>query len=220
MSGPMNASTVSGPFSCRQREGSQYTPREGVTRRVYSGSGLVGRGWPRYAPPLPSLRQPLPDKSRKKPMLNPCPQREESNRLRRPRWRPGNSRPARSITREAFFGLRTFPARGAGRALVNGAASRVSALGFESLTHTLPSPAAAFPRSCVRDMFSPCAPTLSHPTPNVVVRIGCRRCTRKGSYRLARLAAKYGAEIPMMELLAHLAGDCAIWDTRHPGAPR
>jgi len=56
--------------------------------------------------------------------------------------------------------------------------------------------------------------------PYVVVRIGCRRCTRKGSYRLARLAAKYGAEIPMIELLAHLAGDCAIWDTRHPGAPR
>jgi hypothetical protein len=56
--------------------------------------------------------------------------------------------------------------------------------------------------------------------PYVVVRIACRRCTRKGSYRLARLAAKYGAEIPMMELLAHLAGDCAIWDTRHPGPPR
>jgi len=56
--------------------------------------------------------------------------------------------------------------------------------------------------------------------PYIVVRIACRRCTRKGSYRLARLAAKYGAEIPMMELLAHLAGDCAIWDTRHPGAPR
>src|SRR5271165_7180344 len=33
-------------------------------------------------------------------------------------------------------------------------------------------------------------------------------------------AAKYGADIPMTELLAHLAGDCAIWDTRHPGAPR
>jgi len=45
--------------------------------------------------------------------------------------------------------------------------------------------------------------------PYVVVRIACRRCTRKGSYRLARLAAKYNAEIPMMELLAHLAGDCA-----------
>src|SRR5271155_1891266 len=56
--------------------------------------------------------------------------------------------------------------------------------------------------------------------PYVVVRIACRRCTRKGSYRLARLAAKYGAEIPMMGLLAHLAGDCAIWDARHPGAPR
>jgi len=24
----------------------------------------------------------------------------------------------------------------------------------------------------------------------------------------------------MMELLAHLAGDCTIWNTRHPGAPR
>ena len=56
--------------------------------------------------------------------------------------------------------------------------------------------------------------------PYVIVRIGCRRCTRKGAYRLARLAAKYGAEIPMLELLAHLAGDCAIWDARHPGAPR
>jgi len=56
--------------------------------------------------------------------------------------------------------------------------------------------------------------------PYVVVRIACRRCTRKGSHRLARLAAKYGAEIPITELLAHLAGDCAIWDTRHPGAPR
>ena len=56
--------------------------------------------------------------------------------------------------------------------------------------------------------------------PYVVVRVACRRCTRKGSYRLARLAAKYGAEIPMTELLAHLAGDCAVWDTRHPGAPR
>jgi hypothetical protein len=56
--------------------------------------------------------------------------------------------------------------------------------------------------------------------PYVVVRIACRRCTRKGSYRLARLAAKHGSEIAMMELLAHLAGDCAIWDARHPGVPR
>jgi hypothetical protein len=56
--------------------------------------------------------------------------------------------------------------------------------------------------------------------PYVVVGLACRRCTRKGSYRLARLAAKYGSETPMMELLAHLAGDCAIWDARHPGVPR
>jgi hypothetical protein len=52
--------------------------------------------------------------------------------------------------------------------------------------------------------------------PYVVVRIACRRCTRKGSYRLARLAAKHGSEIQMMELLAHLAGDCAIWNTATP----
>ena len=38
--------------------------------------------------------------------------------------------------------------------------------------------------------------------PYVVVRVACRRFTRKGSYRLARLAAKYGAEIPMTELPA------------------
>ena len=68
-------------------------------------------------------------------------------------------------------------------------------------------------------LFMPGADVLSS-YPYVVVRIACRRCTRKGSYRLARLAAKYGSEIPMMELLAHLAGDCAIWDARDPGAPR
>ena len=74
-------------------------------------------------------------------------------------------------------------------------------------------------RTCSRYVLIMPADALSS-YPYVVVRIACRRCTRKGSYRLARLAAKYGAEIPMMELLAHLAGDCAIWDTRHPGAPR
>jgi hypothetical protein len=69
-------------------------------------------------------------------------------------------------------------------------------------------------------MFCACLARMSSPPTYVVVRIACRRCTRKGSYRLARLAAKYGSEISMMELLAHLAGDCAIWNTRHPGAPR
>ncbi|WP_158808458.1 hypothetical protein [Beijerinckia sp. L45] len=34
---------------------------------------------------------------------------------------------------------------------------------------------------------------------------------------MARLAAKYGAEIEMAALLAHLAGDCAMWGRqRHP----
>jgi hypothetical protein len=36
--------------------------------------------------------------------------------------------------------------------------------------------------------------------PFVVVRIACRVCTRSGSYRLARLAAKYGPETSMRDL--------------------
>jgi hypothetical protein len=42
-------------------------------------------------------------------------------------------------------------------------------------------------------------------------------CSRKGSYRLARLADKYGSEIDMRELLEFLAGDCRYWRPRHPG---
>jgi len=52
--------------------------------------------------------------------------------------------------------------------------------------------------------------------PYVVVRLGCTKCSRTGSYRLARLAAKYGAEIEMLRLLECLAGDCAWWRPRHP----
>ena len=44
--------------------------------------------------------------------------------------------------------------------------------------------------------------------PWVVVRLGCRYCERRGSYRLARLAAKYGAEIGLEDLLDKLAFDC------------
>lgn len=44
--------------------------------------------------------------------------------------------------------------------------------------------------------------------PFVVVRLGCSQCKRSGAYRLARLAAKYGAEIPLDELLDRLARDC------------
>ena len=46
--------------------------------------------------------------------------------------------------------------------------------------------------------------------PFVIVRIACTRCSRKGSYRLARLAERYGAEIRMPELLALLSGDCVF----------
>lgn len=56
--------------------------------------------------------------------------------------------------------------------------------------------------------------------PFVVVRLACTMCPSQGSYRLARLADKYGAEIPMPSLLAHLAGDCRYWGgPRHPGIP-
>jgi hypothetical protein len=46
--------------------------------------------------------------------------------------------------------------------------------------------------------------------PFVVVRIACRVCTRSGSYRLARLAAKYGPEITLHELTDRFAYDC-LW---------
>jgi ATP-dependent DNA ligase len=46
--------------------------------------------------------------------------------------------------------------------------------------------------------------------PFVVVRISCRVCTRSGSYRLARLAAKYGPEITLRGLTARFSYDC-LW---------
>lgn len=55
--------------------------------------------------------------------------------------------------------------------------------------------------------------------PYVVVRLACTMCSRIGSYRLARLADKYGAAIGMDELLEHLAGDCRHWRPRHPYQP-
>jgi hypothetical protein len=40
--------------------------------------------------------------------------------------------------------------------------------------------------------------------PFVVVRIACRVCSRNGAYRLARLAAKFGPEIGLRDLLYRL----------------
>jgi hypothetical protein len=53
--------------------------------------------------------------------------------------------------------------------------------------------------------------------PHVIVRLACTVCSRKGSYRLARLAEKYGVQIDMRQLLEHLAGDCGR--PRHPYRP-
>lgn len=52
--------------------------------------------------------------------------------------------------------------------------------------------------------------------PHVVVRLDCLRCNRKGAYRLARLAARYGAEVDMGELLLALSADCEMRKPRHP----
>jgi hypothetical protein len=46
--------------------------------------------------------------------------------------------------------------------------------------------------------------------PFVVVRIACRVCNRRGSYRLARLAAKYGPEIALRDLTDRFSYDC-LW---------
>jgi hypothetical protein len=44
--------------------------------------------------------------------------------------------------------------------------------------------------------------------PWVLVRLRCDACKRVGSYRLARLAVKYGAEILLDDLLIRLSSDC------------
>ncbi|WGD31294.1 hypothetical protein AncyloWKF20_05570 [Ancylobacter sp. WKF20] len=44
--------------------------------------------------------------------------------------------------------------------------------------------------------------------PFVTVRVACTLCDRRGSYRLARLAAKYSAEISLEALIEYLAADC------------
>jgi hypothetical protein len=46
--------------------------------------------------------------------------------------------------------------------------------------------------------------------PFVVVRIACRVCSRRGSYRLARLAAKYGPEISLRDVTERFSYDC-LW---------
>ena len=47
--------------------------------------------------------------------------------------------------------------------------------------------------------------------PWVVVNLSCKLCARRGRYRLARLAARYGAEQTLDGLLADLAHACPYW---------
>ena len=44
--------------------------------------------------------------------------------------------------------------------------------------------------------------------PWVVTRISCKFCRRKGQYRTARLAERFGADVELERLLEILAADC------------
>ena len=44
--------------------------------------------------------------------------------------------------------------------------------------------------------------------PFVLVRLRCDTCKRSGAYRLARLAAKFGSEVSLDDLLIRLSADC------------
>lgn len=55
------------------------------------------------------------------------------------------------------------------------------------------------------------APKKLSEWPWVVLRVDCVLCPRRGCYRLARLAARYGPEQSLDGLLAALAHDCPWW---------
>jgi hypothetical protein len=55
--------------------------------------------------------------------------------------------------------------------------------------------------------------------PFVVVRIGCRQCSRRGAYRLARLAAKFGPETTLTDMLDKFSFDC-MWRRDRQGKPK
>lgn len=46
--------------------------------------------------------------------------------------------------------------------------------------------------------------------PQVQVDVECSLCPRRGRYRLARLAERYGAAVPLTRLLELIAADCAL----------
>ncbi len=46
--------------------------------------------------------------------------------------------------------------------------------------------------------------------PYVLVRIRCDFCQRSGAYKLARLAAKFGSEAKLDDVLERISKDCAV----------
>src|SRR5262249_6721714 len=58
-------------------------------------------------------------------------------------------------------------------------------------------------------------PTLAT-YPWVTFRLACAHCKRRGRYRTARLAEKYGAETSVDNVVRQLAADCPHWrKSRH-----
>jgi hypothetical protein len=74
--------------------------------------------------------------------------------------------------------------------------------------------AAGMPLDGVLDLFFYASRRLVH-FPYVLMRLRCASCKRAGSYRLVRLAVKYGAEILLEDLLVRLSADCP-WRTIAP----
>lgn len=56
-------------------------------------------------------------------------------------------------------------------------------------------------------------PTTLSAYPWIIVRFCCDLCGRRGQFRLARLAAKYGPERPLLEVLDAVTADCTARNT-------
>lgn len=56
--------------------------------------------------------------------------------------------------------------------------------------------------------------------PHVVFRMSCSLCTRRGTYRLARLAEKFGAETEVEDVVRAISMDCPWQRSKRDGPPR
>ncbi len=48
--------------------------------------------------------------------------------------------------------------------------------------------------------------------PSAMVRLQCAKCGRSGQYRKATLTQKYGADVPLPDLLHRVASECPKMD--------